>query len=447
MDYTKRYILIGFGLSGKSTYNYLKKHNADIIKIIDTRDAFVFDNIAEPTQSGEFDYNQVKMADVIVLSPGVSIYHPALQEAIFHGIKVIGDIEIFAQEMVKYNTQLIGITGSNGKTTVTTLCDYILNNLGYSSMALGNIGNPVLTELDLLEEGVKAIPDFIVLELSSFQLETTYSLSLNSATCLNISEDHMDRYRDLLEYAYVKSNIFTHSKVQVLNADDVICAAMQRDLQSCCYFGRSSEYGLSYINKQIFLNTPNYPLINTASCGLVGVHNYFNILAAIALIQGCGIMLTEQMVGIIQSFQGLEHRVQKIALHNDVTYIEDSKGTNVGAVIAAIEGMNNPIHLLLGGDGKGQDFTPLIPAIAKHCSSVAIIGQDKHLIGQMVQRSGVNYQIFESFQEAVLFLCNNARPHDIVLLSPACASWDMFSDYKERAKIFKEIVDEYIQQK
>lgn len=438
---TAKFVVIGAGETGRSIIAYLRYHSSHILRVLDTR-------IEPPAVEGltvvggELKYIDVDDADVIVISPGVSIYEPILQQALRNGKLVVGDIELFAQSITNWGSQIIGITGSNGKTTVTSLTGYLLEKTGKRTLVAGNIGTPVLSAWLQIEASC-VYPEVIVLELSSFQLETTSSLNLASATVLNISEDHLDRYRDLLEYAYVKAHIFNNCAVQVLNTDDKLVMAMQRTNLKQSFFAESNaRFCLSHEGTQTILQIDSKDYLDCNELQLVGRHNYLNVLASIALIDAIGIDINV-LKPHLKTFAGLEHRMQKVTEHNGILFIEDSKGTNVGAVIAGVGGMDRPVHLILGGDGKGQDFAPLRELVINKCKSVAIIGQDADLLLQTL--AGIaNVVKFATLPEAVQFCALNAVSGDAVILSPACASWDMFNNYKHRAQVFIDSVYETI---
>lgn len=436
-----RFVVIGAGETGRSIVEFLHYHASFILRVLDTRE--------EPPQingveviGGKLCFFDLKDADVIVISPGVSIYEPALQEALLDGKLVIGDIELFALSIAHWNSKIIGITGSNGKTTVTSLTGYLTNALGKKTLIAGNIGTPVLNSWLEIEES-EDYPDVIVLELSSFQLETIRNLKLDSATVLNISEDHLDRYRDLLEYAYIKANIFNNCEYQVLNSSDALVSAMSRHNKSKVTFAeKNAPYCLNNVDGKYWLQVNGENILDTNELQLVGRHNYLNVLASLALLAGIGISARETLPALVQ-FAGLEHRMQKVAEHNGVLFIEDSKGTNVGAVIAGVAGIDSPVHLILGGDGKGQDFSPLRQLVIDKCKSVAVIGQDAHLIIDAL--AGITKVTkYNSLQDAVISCIDNSTSGDAVILSPACASWDMFDNYKHRAQVFVDTIHEYI---
>ena len=428
-----KFVVVGAGETGKSIVQYLCYRQANLLRVLDTRtNPPALKDVA--VIGGELDYVNLSDADVIVISPGVSIYEPVLQSALRNGKQVVGDVELFAQEIANWSAKVIGITGSNGKTTVTSLTGFLANQAGIKTLVAGNIGLPVLDALLEIEQS-KNYPELIVLELSSFQLETTFNLKLSSSTVLNISEDHLDRYRDLLEYAYVKANIFNNCAVQVINNEDSLVMAMRRDEINTQYFGSDAgDFYLKQINSETILVANSEEYLDVKQTQLIGQHNYMNILASLALLNGAGYDIAQFRTGLTK-FEGLEHRMQKVIEHNGVLFIEDSKGTNVGAVIAGVGGINRPIHLILGGDGKGQDFMPLRQLVMDKCLSVALIGQDAAKLAEVLVDIP-NVQQFDSLENAVIACMNLAKSGDAVILSPACASWDMFKNYKQRAQVF-----------
>ena len=436
-----KFVVIGAGATGQAVLNYLRWRQALVLRILDTR--VNPPQLSEPVSGGPLAFAQLRDADVIVISPGVSIYEPALQSALSQGKAVIGDIELFAQAIRCWPTKVIGISGSNGKTTVTSLTGFLATSGGIKTVVAGNIGTQVLEVLMELETS-GAYPELIVLELSSFQLETTQSLNLVSATVLNISEDHLDRYRDLLEYAYVKANIFNNCQIQVLNVDDPMVMAMARPGLGHSYFGSgAATYALCERGVERWLTVAGEDYLEVGALQLVGQHNYSNCLASLALLAGAGYH-PAQFKDSLSQFGGLEHRMQKVCENAGVLYLEDSKGTNVGAVIAGVSGIERPVHLILGGDGKGQDFTPLRHLVSTKCKSVALIGQDAAALAAVLDGLP-NICRYSSLEAAVSGCVAQAVAGDAVILSPACASWDMFSNYKQRAQVFIDSIYAIIQ--
>ncbi|MCV2503107.1 MAG: UDP-N-acetylmuramoyl-L-alanine--D-glutamate ligase, partial [Neisseriaceae bacterium] len=285
--------------------------------------------------------------------------------------------------------------------------------------------------------------DVWVLELSSFQLETICDLSANAATCLNISEDHLDRYKDLLDYAYHKDKIFDGAKTQVLNLDDVLCCAMQRTEMNTIYFSlkESSDYWLNRNTKHQALMKGSEYLISMQSLSLQGLHNAGNVLVALALCESIGLDL-DKMLAILPNFKGLPHRVEKIGEINSISFIDDSKGTNVGATIAALEGAPTEVVLIAGGLGKGQDFRPLKAVVEDKVQGLFLIGQDAQQIAQVFEHSNIEPVMCDSLEEAVKKAYAVAPANSWILLSPACASMDMFKDYTHRSEVFIKAFEE-----
>ena len=441
---SKRVLVLGLGETGLSALRWLATKGA-VLSVADSRDnpPNVDDLARDMPQvaiyTGKFKAHILLDAELIVISPGVALSEPAVQAAIGHGIPVIGDVELFAQHRPK-NTKVIAITGSNGKTTVTTLVGEICKAAGLNTIVAGNIGLPVLDALQM------DVPDIYVLELSSFQLETTISLHVDAATVLNVCEDHMDRYDTIADYAAAKARLLKHAKVAVLNRDDAISLAMQAE--NTITFGLNAaptvnDFGLIQ-NGELWFASGQRKLCKTSELKIAGQHNVANALAAAALCSAVGI----EKIAIVESlraFKGLPHRVEWVANIDDVDYYDDSKGTNVGATCAAIAGMtkndnghNHPqkVVLIAGGDGKGQDFSPLAAAVQANGRAVVLIGRDAPIIEAVLQATDIpRYQAVD-LPEAVNIAKKVAQAGDAVLLSPACASFDMFNSYVHRAEVF-----------
>ena len=348
---------------------------------------------------------------------------------------MIGDVELFAQYRPA-TAKVIAITGANGKTTVTTLVGEMCKAAGLKTIVAGNIGLPVLDALSM------ETPDVYVLELSSFQLETTHTLKIDAATMLNLSEDHMDRYASFQDYAIAKARIFYNATLQVLNRDDAWSMLMARPKLAQITFGLSDggDFGLKELDGETWLVDGEKELINLQDLKIVGLHNAANALAAVALCRGIDIDYAP-IIQTLYNFKGLPHRVEWVANIDDVDYYDDSKGTNVGATCAALNGMFKNGHpqkvvLIAGGDGKGQDFTPLSGAVAENARAVVLIGRDAPLIEAVLLK--INIPLYQAIDlpEAVNMAKKIAQTGDAVLLSPACASFDMFKNYAHRAEIF-----------
>jgi UDP-N-acetylmuramoylalanine--D-glutamate ligase len=437
-------VVVGLGKTGASCLRYFWKRGIPV-SATDTRRAppglAELGDLASQLdlRLGGFDLSLLDGASQVLMSPGVSLEEPIARAARERGIEVLGDVEIFARHA---RAPVIGITGTNGKSTVTSLVASMAVAAGRSVLAGGNLGDPVL---DLLE---RPVPDLYVLELSSYQLETTSSLRLQAAVVLNVTPDHMDRYPTLAAYARAKARIFAGAATMVLNADDPLVAAMRgaanpgaADRGGATHTVTFSieradaDFSLLRIGTQTLLARRGEGLLDVSRMKITGLHNAANALAALALGEAAGLPL-DKMLGAIESFPGLPHRSQWIADVAGVRYIDDSKGTNVGATIAAVAGMPGPLVLIAGGLAKGQDFAPLAPALRGKVRHVVLIGRDAPALAAALE-GAVATETVASMQEAVIVATRVARPAgDTVLLSPACASFDMFRDYGHRGDVF-----------
>ena len=443
----KNILVLGLGDSGLSMALYLTRLGARV-RVADSRaDPPMAGRLREVVPEvrlhlGPFRADSFQGIDLIAISPGVDPRESLVAKAAAGGVPLVGDVELFAQaqnaEATANRPRVIGITGSNGKTTVTALVGEMCRRAGLKTVVAGNIGLPVLDAL--METEVTGAPDVYVLELSSFQLETVASLHLDAATVLNISEDHMDRYASLRQYAAAKARIFAHAKTSVLNRDDVHVMAMADARHAVRSFGlraplNDSEWGLAGAGKERFLAQGQLRLMPAGDVPLAGLHNTANALAALALARAIDLPYPP-LLDALRSFKGLPHRLEKVAEIEGVTWYDDSKGTNVGATAAALSGMGNPVVLIAGGDGKGQDFSPLKDVVARHARAVVLIGRDAPLIDSAICASQVSIVHAASMEDAVQRAAALAQPGDAVLLSPACASFDMFRNYVHRAEVF-----------
>jgi len=347
---------------------------------------------------------------------------------------VVGDVEIFARELRRRGkVRVLGITGTNGKSTVTALAGAMGVAAGYRTVVAGNIGLPVLDALDS-PEGPGA--ELFVIELSSYQLETTSSLALDAAAMLNLTQDHMDRYDSMEDYAAAKERIFRHAKTRVVNRDDAWSRAMADE--GALSFGLGvpqgrREWGLDA--PATHLRRGDVELIALDAMAMKGYHNAANAMAAHALL--CAIDAPQApLIRALAEFKGLPHRIEQVAEANGVRFYDDSKGTNVGATVAALERFRAPVVLIAGGDGKGQDFAPLAPAVRQHARAVVLIGRDAPAIAASLAATGVPLAHAISMEEAVKAAFALTSPGDAVLLSPACASFDMFRNYHHRGEVF-----------
>jgi UDP-N-acetylmuramoylalanine--D-glutamate ligase len=341
-----------------------------------------------------------------------------------------------AQRRSLARPKVLAITGSNGKSTVTAMTGEVLRAADRKPIVAGNIGLPVLDALGALEAG-EPLPDAFVLELSSFQLETTRSLNADAATVLNVTEDHLDRYDGMEQYAAAKARVFEGDGAQILNRRDARSMNMARPRRRVVTFGLDAPRAAEHwgIRRDSMLARGTRELLPIADLPVAGLHNACNALAALALGETLGLRLDSMLPGLLR-FRGLPHRVQKVADVRGVTFYDDSKGTNVGATVAALSGMTVPVVLIAGGDGKGQAFSPLRAAIAARARAVVLIGRDADAIARVLEGVAVRTVRAASMEEAVESAFAAACPGDAVLLSPACASYDMFRSYVHRGEVF-----------
>jgi UDP-N-acetylmuramoylalanine--D-glutamate ligase len=375
----------------------------------------------------------------------VPVAEPLVQQAMARGVEVVGDIELFARVRDEFpGARVIAITGSNGKSTVTEMVGAMVRAAKIRTLVAGNIGLPILDALTEIKAGKRRRAEVFVLELSSFQLETTSALNAEAAVVLNLSEDHLDRYRGMEDYASAKRRIFQGQGIQVLNRDDPRVRTMAQPGRTVYTFGMDepwadNDWGLRELEGELWLAQGRANLMPVAELKLAGLHNAANALAALALCRALRLPY-EPLLDALHEFRGLPHRVQKIAEIGAVDYLDDSKGTNVGATVAALKGMTRKVVLIAGGDGKGQDFSPLREAVSQHARAVVLIGRDRERIAEAIAGSNTPLLRAEDMHEAVRIAHARAQPGDSVLLSPACASFDMFRNYEHRAQVFAEAV-------
>ena len=444
-------LVLGLGVSGLSMARWLSRRGARV-SVADTRQAppcaaqLARELPDVPVATGPFRRESFERVDLVAISPGVSTAEPLVRGAGSEGIPVVGDIELFAQALpIVGSPKVLAINGSNGKSTVTEMTGALCRRAGLRSVVAGNIGLPVLDSLLELERGDAAeLPEVFILELSSFQLETTFSLEARVAACLNLSEDHLDRYADMAAYAAAKSRIFRGNGVQVLNRQDLWCRSMAVAGRTVFTFGldapkHESEWGLTESDGETWLSQGGHKLMGVSQLRVSGLHNAANAMAALALTRAIDLPY-HPLLQALAEFEGLPHRVQKVAELEGVAFYDDSKGTNVGATVAALSGMRQRVVLIAGGDGKGQDFKPLMPAVAARARQVVLIGRDREKIAEAIEGSGVPVSRARDMDEAVRIGFAAAREGDAVLLSPACASFDMFRNYEHRAQVFIQAV-------
>jgi len=450
MDYAGRNaIVLGLGLTGFSLARHLAVRGARVT-VADTRPAPPFADrlrAALPevrVVTGALADATLADADLIAISPGVAKSEPPIAAAVARGVELVGDVELFAR-VLPPDQKVLAITGSNGKTTVTALTGALCRAAGLSTIVAGNIGDAVLDTLETVVKGAgrPVWPDVFVLELSSFQLETTASLEPTAATVLNVTENHLDRYAGMDDYASAKARIFKGGGMQVLNRDDPRSAAMRIAGRVVETFGADvplaeGEWGLvarGGDGRDVWLARGGALLTPVADLELIGRHNALNALAALALVSAVA-KISRHVLAALTRFQGLPHRMQRIAEEGGVLYVDDSKGTTVAATQVALEGLGRPVVLIAGGQSKGQDFAPLKPIVDTRCRAVLLIGRDAPQIERALAGTKASVEQLGTLDAAVTRAVELARPGDAVVLSPACASLDQFSDYVERGERF-----------
>jgi len=437
-----RTLIVGLGKTGLSCARFLSGQGVRVA-ITDTRARPPgLDQLRDEQPDialflGGFRREVFEAAEQLVVSPGVSVADPLIQEALGRGVPVLGDIELFARAV---RAPVVAVTGSNGKSTVVSLLGEMARFSDFSTVIGGNLGD---TALDLLDDAV----DLYVLELSSFQLETTYSLEPKAAVVLNVSPDHMDRYPTLDAYAAAKAGIYAGAEVGVINRDDPLVRAMSgraaRESGFTLGVPEGEDFGLRKVSGVTWLCRGSEKLLPEVEVRLKGRHNLANALAALALGEAVGLPLEAMLEGV-RRFRGLTHRTQLVAEKSGVRWYNDSKGTNVGATIAALEGLHDPAGegravLIAGGDCKGADFSELAPVVQRTCRAVVLIGRDAALVREALA-GGIELVAADSLEQAVEASARLARAGDHVLLSPACASFDMFRGFAHRGEVFMDLV-------
>jgi UDP-N-acetylmuramoylalanine--D-glutamate ligase len=452
----KRVLVLGLGESGLAMARWCDRQGANV-RVLDTRvDPPYLIELRDDVPSAEFytgsmnegfDKRLLDEVDLLALSPGLSAGTMVVIHAYALGLPVIGEIELFAWGLERlgsrHGTQVIAITGTNGKTTTTSLTGHLCRAAGRVTGVAGNISPAALTALMACQDE-RQLPQVWVLELSSFQLETLESLNADAATVLNVTDDHLDRYIDLDDYALAKSRVFFGNGVQVLNRDDVRVKRMAIAGRTMISFGLDApghelDFGLRENRGEPWIVRGDRFLIAVSELPITGLHNAANAMAALALCSAIGLDPVA-LLPALRQFRGLPHRVERVTEIDGVTYYDDSKGTNVGATVAALQGMGRKVVVILGGDGKGQNFSPLKQAVAEHARAAILIGRDAPLIAEAIAGCGVPVETALDLPEAVRKSAVAARLGDAVLLSPACASFDMFRNYEHRAQVFIEAV-------
>ncbi len=446
-------VVLGAGLSGRSMARWLIRHGA-VVRIADTRESppsperLAAELPGIEVETGVITASTLVAADLIAISPGVSKDLPAIREAVARGVDLAGDVELFAR-MLSPQQKVLAITGTNGKTTTTALTGELVRAAGLSVRVAGNIGTAVLDVLGEIENGAAA-PDVFVLELSSYQLETTSSLAPVAATVLNVTANHLDRYAGIADYAAAKGRIFEHCNVAILNRDDPIVRLMRQRGRTMQSFGTGvpqseEEWGLVPRPDGDWLARGGELMLPARALSLTGRHNTLNALAALALTASVARLLPP-VLEALRRFEGLPHRMQTIADAHGVLFVNDSKATTVAAAQAALDGLARPVILIAGGDGKGQSFAPLAESVDAHCRAVLTIGRDAPALERALAGTHATLESCATLAVAVARAVALAQPGDIVLLSPACASLDQFRSYEARGERFRELVAERLKE-
>ncbi|MCG8428034.1 MAG: UDP-N-acetylmuramoyl-L-alanine--D-glutamate ligase [Chromatiales bacterium] len=442
----QKVLIVGLGKTGLSCARFLAAQGI-AVAITDSRENPPgLDKLRETLPDtalflGGFDEAAFAAADLLVVSPGVSVHHPLIAAARERGVEVLGDIELFARHA---QAPIAAITGSNGKSTVTTLLGQMADCAGRNVRVGGNLGDPAL---DILDPEAK----LYVVELSSFQLETTYSLAAETATVLNVSADHMDRYTGLQDYADTKAVVYQNAKQNVFNLDDPMVMAMRRGGENDIFYtlGKPAErtFGVHEVAGELWIGYEQQDLLAVSVLKIPGTHNVANALAALAMGTALGLPMLA-MLTALPEFRGLPHRTEFVAECDGVRWYNDSKATNVGATVAALRGFQAEgscrTVLIAGGQSKGADFADLIPTIAETTRAVVLIGEAADQLQQAIA-DAVPVALADDLDQAVALAAKQARPGDQVLLSPACASFDMFDNYEQRGEQFMGAVGRLLQ--
>ncbi len=440
-----RAVIVGLGVTGLSCVRYLDSLGVSLTVMDSRTEPPYLDTLSRlyphvDMLAGSFDAAVAKDTDLLVMSPGVALTEPVVLEAMNAGVEVVGDIELFARHRT---APVIAVTGSNGKSTVATLIGRLAGAANRNVLVGGNIGRPAL---ELLAEPE---PDCYVLELSSFQLETTSTLNPHCAVILNIAEDHMDRYQNVKDYARAKARISRGAAVVITRRQDAIheFLDLESDTQHIT-FGLDTptslkDYGLTSDEDGSWLLRGSEHLLRVAELELSGTHNVANVLAAVASTEALFGATSALGLESLRRFQGLPHRCEVIDDRGDIVWVNDSKGTNPAATVAAMEGMNRPVVLIAGGQSKGADLSILGEAVRCYARQVVLFGEDRYKVAAAIGRR-VPLTMADDLAHAVSVAASRAQPGDAVVLSPACASFDMFEEYQQRGEVFRQLVKEQL---
>lgn len=446
--HNKRIVVLGLGLTGMSFVRFLHQQALNFVvndsreHVVNAED-FITNYPTATLYQGQWHKDVIAQAQVLLVSPGVDINLPEVADHIPADCQVLGDVELYCQLT---STPTLAVTGSNGKSTVVNLLAHIGNHLGINCQLGGNVGVPVL---DTLADDTAAA-EMLIMELSSFQLETLSSMKAIATTILNISDDHLDRHKTIANYQNIKQKIYQQTQIQVFNRDDYLTTPNTSSEAEQISFGvgipPKNEFGLVNHQGDLYLAFGEQRLIAVSQLPIAGLHNALNCLAALALGYAADWSL-EKMTAALPSFVGLPHRCQAIASNDDKLWINDSKATNVGATLAAIEGIaptlsaDQQLYLIAGGDGKGADFSPLASVIKQSVAHVFALGKDANQILALTERG----ELVTSIEDAVINANSVAQKGDVILLSPACASIDMFKNFAARGDAFVAAVEQIME--
>jgi UDP-N-acetylmuramoylalanine--D-glutamate ligase len=431
-------IVLGLGLTGASCVNYCQRKGWPVL-VMDSREQppqlndFKASHVEIEVLCGDFDENKLATAGLIIISPGVDFGHPALAKAKATQVPIVGDIELFAQEN---RVPIIAVTGSNGKSTVCDCLGWMFNHLGIDTIVAGNIGTPVL---DLLQQPK---PDLYVLELSSFQIETTQSLNAKVVSVLNISEDHLDRHGNMDNYVSIKQKLYTMAQAAAVNLDDPVTHCSQIPEQRLTFGSHSdADFKVTQEQNKFSIYHQHQVLLSESECQIAGFHNGLNLAACLAMAKLYGLLINERLLDVLRQYSGLEYRCQQVPTNDGVRWINDSKATNVGAAKAAIysfAGQGGHLYLIAGGDAKGGDISQLSDDIQRFVTFSWVYGKDAELFLNVLPKTIC--QRVSDLTEAVYLAKQMAKSGDTVLFSPACASLDMYPNYKVRGEHFNQLV-------
>ena len=438
----RRVLVLGLGESGLAMARWCLRHGAQV-RVADTRanppGRAMLDKAVKGRFGVPFAMDLLDGVDWLCLSPGIDPREEIVMRARENGVPVKGELALFIEALQARGekTRLLAITGSNGKTTTTALTAALACACGFDAVAAGNISPSMLDVWMAREDAGQPLPDCYALELSSFQLEDAPPLNADAAALLNLSEDHLDRHGTLQTYACIKAGIFAGAKVAVRNRDDEAVMAMRPAASKVVSFGlQAPEAAEDFGLHDGALWCGEERLLAVDEMALTGQHNAANAMAALALVRAIGGTM-DAMLPALRAFQALPHRTQVVATDaRGVRYINDSKGTNVGSTVAALSSVQAPVVLIAGGQGKGQDFAPLAEAAGRHARAVVLIGQDAPVLARALKETNVPMVQALDMREAVAQAGAMAQPGDVVLLSPACASLDMFRNYAQRGDEF-----------